>query len=94
MTNSNTSPDRCRHLRARWLQAFFALLSLPHDANALDPNEAMSRYIHDQWSAEQGYPGGPAYAITQTDGYLWIGTANGLVQIGRASCRERVCYAV
>ena len=40
----------------------------------------MSWYIHDEWSAEQGYPGGPAYAITQTDGYLWIGTANGLVR--------------
>ena len=59
---------------------FLVILSVPHAAYALDPNEAISRYIHDQWSAEQGYPGGPAYAITQTDGYLWIGTANGLVR--------------
>jgi signal transduction histidine kinase/ligand-binding sensor domain-containing protein len=41
----------------------------------------MSRYIRDQWGPEQGYPGGPAYAIAQTaDGYLWIGAAQGLIR--------------
>jgi len=41
----------------------------------------MSDYIRDQWGAEQGFPGGPVYAITQTaDGYLWIGTEKGLVR--------------
>jgi ligand-binding sensor domain-containing protein/signal transduction histidine kinase len=59
---------------------FFAIFFLPQAAHALDPNEAMSRYIRDEWGSEQGYPGGPVYAITQTDGYLWIGTANGLVR--------------
>src|SRR5580700_9332878 len=47
-------------------------------ALALDPNQAIARFIHNEWGAEQGYPGGPVYAITQTDGYLWIGTAKGL----------------
>jgi ligand-binding sensor domain-containing protein/signal transduction histidine kinase len=51
-----------------------------YGAYALDPNEAVSRYIHDEWGTEQGYPGGAVYAITQTDGYLWIGTSNGLVR--------------
>jgi len=41
----------------------------------------MSQYIRDQWSAEQGFPGGAVYAIAQTkDGYLWIGAENGLVR--------------
>jgi signal transduction histidine kinase/ligand-binding sensor domain-containing protein len=40
----------------------------------------MSRYIRDGWGAEQGYPDSPVYAITQTDGYLWIGTAKGLIR--------------
>lgn len=41
----------------------------------------MSQYIHDKWGAEQGFPGGLVYAITQTtDGYLWIGTEKGLVR--------------
>jgi signal transduction histidine kinase/ligand-binding sensor domain-containing protein len=49
-------------------------------ALALDPNQSISRFIHDEWGAEQGYPGGTVYAIDQTDGYLWIGTAKGLVR--------------
>lgn len=41
----------------------------------------MSQYVHDQWGVEQGFPKGPVYAITQTkDGYLWIGTDEGLVR--------------
>ncbi|MBV9613209.1 MAG: hypothetical protein JO091_12095, partial [Acidobacteriaceae bacterium] len=41
----------------------------------------MAQYRVDRWSLEQGFPGGTAYAITQTaDGYLWIGTENGLVR--------------
>lgn len=50
-------------------------------AHALDPNEAVSRYLRDQWGAEEGFPGGTVYAIAQTpDGYLWIGTEQGLVR--------------
>jgi ligand-binding sensor domain-containing protein/signal transduction histidine kinase len=50
-------------------------------ANGLSSHKAMSEYIRDQWSAEQGFPGGPVYAIAQTpDGYLWIGTEKGLVR--------------
>ena len=41
----------------------------------------MSQYVRDQWAVEQGFPGGPVYAIAQTpDGYLWIGTEKGLVR--------------
>ena len=41
----------------------------------------MSQYVRDHFGAEQGFPRGPVYAITQTaDGYLWIGTEAGLVR--------------
>lgn len=50
-------------------------------AQALDPNRAISDYKRDHWSVEQGFSGGPVYAITQTsDGYLWIGTEQGLIR--------------
>lgn len=50
-------------------------------AGALDSDKAISQYIRDQWSAEQGFPGGPVYAIAQTpDGYLWIGAEKGLIR--------------
>jgi signal transduction histidine kinase/ligand-binding sensor domain-containing protein len=58
-----------------------AAVCLVGPAYAIDPDRAMSQYVHDRWGAEQGFPSGPVYAITQTpDGYLWIGTAAGLVR--------------
>jgi signal transduction histidine kinase/ligand-binding sensor domain-containing protein len=54
---------------------------LPGAAYGIDPNRAMSQYIHDRWGPEQGFPAGPVYAISQAgDGYLWIGTGAGLVR--------------
>ena len=69
MKSSNTSRDLGP--RQRWglpwslivLAAFF-----PKIAHAIDPNRAMSQYIHDRWGTEQGFPRGPVYAITQTTG--------------------------
>jgi ligand-binding sensor domain-containing protein/signal transduction histidine kinase len=50
-------------------------------AYAIDPNRAMSQYIHERWGTERGFPRGPVYAIAQSsDGYLWIGTQAGLVR--------------
>jgi ligand-binding sensor domain-containing protein/signal transduction histidine kinase len=50
-------------------------------AYAVDPDRAMSQYVHDRWGTEQGFPKGPVYAITQTpDGYLWIGVDAGLIR--------------
>src|SRR5215469_14538715 len=38
-------------------------------------------YLIDSWEVQQGMPDNSATAIVQTpDGYLWIGTFNGLVQ--------------
>ena len=65
----------------RLLSVFAAGVCLIHTAYAIDPNRAISQYVHDRWGAEQGFPQGPVYAITQTsDGYLWIGTEAGLVR--------------
>ena len=48
---------------------------------AIDPTRKMSQYIHDAWGSERNFPGGQVYAIAQTtDGYLWMGTENGLVR--------------
>jgi signal transduction histidine kinase/ligand-binding sensor domain-containing protein len=50
-------------------------------AAALDPHAAMNRYLRKSWGSEQGYHGGPVYALAQTpDGYLWIGNQKGLIR--------------
>src|ERR1035438_9899166 len=84
LKNLNFSPRAPEHRRTamRWLMAGLAAwLCLFRAAYGMDPNRAMSQYVHDRWGAEQGFPTGPVYAITQTaDGYLWIGTGAGLVR--------------
>ena len=82
MRSSNTFPDPRTHKGRTLSLALIALAAFfPHVAQAIDPNRAMSQYIHDRWGTEQGFPRGPVYAITQTtDGYLWIGTEAGLVR--------------
>ncbi len=70
----------------RCLTLVSALCALAGPALALDPNRAISQYIRDQWSVEQGFPGGSVNAISQTpDGYLWIGSENGLVRFDGVS---------
>jgi DNA-binding NarL/FixJ family response regulator/streptogramin lyase len=56
-----------------------AVLCLINRALAIDPHRTFSQHIRDQWSAGNGFPGGKVNAFAQTaDGYLWIGTAQGL----------------
>lgn len=51
------------------------------DASALDPDRMPSQYVREQWNVETGFSGGAVHAIAQThDGYLWIGTDQGLLR--------------
>ncbi len=45
---------------------FAAGLFLIRGASGMDPDRAMSQYVHDKWGAEQGFPAGPVYGITQS----------------------------
>src|SRR5882724_8362032 len=80
---SNICLDRHRG-SSRLCRPLFAglmLACLIPEAYALDPNRAIHQYIRDQWSDEQGFPGGAVNALAQTpDGYLWIGAEKGLVR--------------
>ncbi len=68
-------------LQGRLLLTGLAIAGLSLNAYALDPGRAVSQYVRQQWGPDQGFPGGPVYAITQTqDGYLWIGADAGLVR--------------
>jgi ligand-binding sensor domain-containing protein len=55
-----------------------AILILCAPANAPDPIRHISQYGHTGWRVQDGAID-PAGEITQTaDGYLWLGTSNGL----------------
>lgn len=52
---------------------------------ALDPNSHISQYSHSVWRTQEGFFGGAPNALTQTaDGYIWIGTQNGLLRFDGA----------
>jgi signal transduction histidine kinase/ligand-binding sensor domain-containing protein/CheY-like chemotaxis protein len=54
-------------------------------AYALDPSKAITQYSHDVWQTKDGLPQSSVQAIVQTrDGYLWIGTQEGLVRFDGA----------
>jgi ligand-binding sensor domain-containing protein/AraC-like DNA-binding protein len=47
----------------------------------LDPQKTVDQYLQDQWKMVDGIPSNTIKIINQTpDGYLWIGTSNGLVR--------------
>jgi diguanylate cyclase (GGDEF)-like protein len=56
------------------------LLRVAPDAHA-QSSRPLTEYLHDVWQIEQGLPQNTVQAITQTpDGYLWLGTQEGLVR--------------
>jgi signal transduction histidine kinase/ligand-binding sensor domain-containing protein len=55
--------------------------SFSPSARALDSSQHITQYAHRTWTIREGFTKGPVFAITQTtDGYLWLGTALGLVR--------------
>jgi len=50
-------------------------------AFALDPALDISQYAHTAWKQREGFAKGVAFDLAQTaDGYLWLGTTNGLTR--------------
>lgn len=68
-------------IRALLLTAM-AVCYLPSQVQAaLDPSKAITQYVHEVWTTANGLPQNSVVAIAQTpDGYLWLGTENGLVR--------------
>lgn len=47
----------------------------------LNKDKALTQYIHDVWQVDEGLPQNSVRAIAQTtDGYLWLGTDDGLAR--------------
>jgi diguanylate cyclase (GGDEF)-like protein len=58
---------------------------LAPSAHALDPNKAITQYMQTTWNSEAGLPENSVQAIAQTtDGFLWMGTQEGLTRFDGA----------
>ncbi len=57
------------------------LLVQAHIGFTLNPNKALSQYIHEAWQPDDGLPYSHITAVIQTrDGYIWVGTQEGLAR--------------
>jgi signal transduction histidine kinase/ligand-binding sensor domain-containing protein len=66
---------------SRSLAVCLTLLLATCSARAVDPNMRISQYGHTAWRIQDGVFSGAPNAIAQTtDGYIWIGTQDGLVR--------------
>ena len=72
-----TIPSRSAVAAILWL----ALLASGLPLQALDPSKSITQYARDSWTTQTGLPQNSVWAIAETrDGYLWIGTQEGLVR--------------
>jgi ligand-binding sensor domain-containing protein/signal transduction histidine kinase len=58
---------------------FLCCVTAPGSVSALDPNKALTQYVHTVWRSEDGLPQTSVMKVLQTsDGYLWVATQNGV----------------
>jgi signal transduction histidine kinase/ligand-binding sensor domain-containing protein/DNA-binding response OmpR family regulator/HPt (histidine-containing phosphotransfer) domain-containing protein len=63
-------------------------LFIPRPAPCLDPAQPVSQYKYEVWTTDDGLPQNSVNSIHQTrDGYLWIGTYEGLARFDGVSFR-------
>lgn len=68
-------------LRIKAAELLLGLLLPPGIAQALDPKSPAAQYSHTLWQTVDGLPDNSIQTTLQTrDGYLWIGTLEGLVR--------------
>jgi ligand-binding sensor domain-containing protein/signal transduction histidine kinase len=54
--------------------------SLCSPALALNPSQPLAQLYHTSWNAQQGITGNVTALAQTTDGYLWVGTTDGLLR--------------
>jgi signal transduction histidine kinase/ligand-binding sensor domain-containing protein/CheY-like chemotaxis protein len=63
------------------LRILVSIIALAGLCAADEPVKPISQYVHNVWRTEEGLPQNSVQAILQTkDGYLWLGTQEGLVR--------------
>jgi signal transduction histidine kinase/ligand-binding sensor domain-containing protein len=73
---SRTSPRKIRFLRAFLL--FLVSTSLAAAGLAQEDRQPINQLYHTTWSASQGVTGAVIALAQTSDGYLWVGTTDGL----------------
>jgi signal transduction histidine kinase/ligand-binding sensor domain-containing protein len=81
MNQSESEPGSFRLVCRLLLCALISGAFLSSGARALDSDRQLSQYAHTAWRIQDGALPGPVQTFAQTtDGYLWVGTYDGLVR--------------
>ncbi len=86
LTARDVLPERGRRnseggCRLRPVLLCLALSCIAPAAQGLDPERSLTQYVLRSWNERQGLPQNSPMALVQTpDGYLWLGTLEGLVR--------------
>src|ERR1700733_6466844 len=70
------SGSTSRKVKVWWNLLLF--LEISSHVFALDPNQPLAQLYHTSWSEKEGLNGAVAALAQTKDGYLWVGTADGL----------------
>jgi signal transduction histidine kinase/ligand-binding sensor domain-containing protein/CheY-like chemotaxis protein len=74
-------PASVRNFVSVLLRSLVCIAALASVCAAEDPLKPINQYVHNVWRTEDGLPQNSVQAILQTsDGYLWLGTQEGLVR--------------
>src|SRR5882672_8478845 len=72
-------PNYCWAVAAAWLWLLSSAFDLRADSNPVE--RAPPPFAINVWETDDGLPQNSVISMTQTrDGYLWLGTLNGLVR--------------
>ncbi len=79
--NANSATGAVAFSIARSLAVCFLLLFVANiPVSALNPDKHITQYGHASWRTQDGYLTRPAGIAQTTDGYIWIGTIEGLMR--------------
>lgn len=66
---------------SKLLLILFALAAAAQPLPALDPERHITDYVHTAWRMQDGvFNSAPSTIVQTPDGYMWAGTANGILQ--------------
>jgi signal transduction histidine kinase/ligand-binding sensor domain-containing protein/FixJ family two-component response regulator len=73
--------DINRRKRFIFIIFFLVFIALSSVGFALDPDKRITQYVLQVWGIKEGLPQNTVYAVIQSkDGYLWLGTQEGLAR--------------
>ena len=68
------------HRFRRVIWSLLAIIFLCASGHALDPHQQLAQLYHSSWTEKQGLNGIVTSLAQTTDGYLWVGTTDGLLR--------------